>query len=379
MPLTVSLQELEDELIGIIAENIARVSESFTAFRPEIAFEKIKAERLKAVTEESVKAIAANAKITVPEAERLIKESGIAAALKDERLYRLALEKGIITNEAVRFAGSRSVTEIFTAAVNNAKTMLNLTNTGALSSARGAYLTAANQAYIETYAGVKTTAQAVMDAVTAMARSGITVVTYSGTRENGQKWERRDHIDVAVRRNLMTAINQANGKMTLARAEDWGSNLVEVSRHMGERPSHAEWSGKIYAIKGRTMKYANLYDATGYETAEGLKGVNCRHTFWAFIEGLSTRNDYGKLGYPDNDTPEGKAEIERIYKNTQAQRRYEREIRAAKREIAGLKGLGEDTGKAYAKLNNKENQLDGFLKSTRRTRRGNREQVAGFD
>ena len=101
-----------------------------------------------------------------------------------------------------------------------------------------------------------------------------------------------------------------------------------------------------------------------------MKGVNCRHTFWAFVEGISTPIDYDKLGYPD------KEENERIYEESQEQRRLEREIRAIKREIAALEGLGEDSASASLRLKRKQAELRAFIDSTGRTRRRNREWIS---
>ena len=277
------------------------------------------------LTDEAVRIIAANARLAAADVENMVASSGIAMLKKDEALYEKAYEFGKLSVNPKEVDLTRlNIQNIFNETIKNIKTDLNITNTSAFTSARKAFTDASNRAYMESYSGVKTTYQATRDAVVTMARDGITTVTYSGTRENGQKWERNDHIDVAVRRNTITTINQVNSRMTLGRAEQLGSDYVIVSKHRGERPSHAEWSGKAYSLSGGsgTMEDGTTYGdfaVTGYGTAEGLCGINCRHFFWSFIEGVSEAPDYAKMGYPTD-----KAEIERIYKDTQTQRRLER-------------------------------------------------------
>ena len=80
------------------------------------------------------------------------------------------------------------------------------------------------------------------------------------------------------------------------------------------------------------------------------------------------------MGYPTD-----KAEIERIYKDTQTQRRLEREIRGIKREIIALEGAGENIGSESVRLKGKESQLTRFLQDTGETRQRQRVLVPGFD
>ena len=67
---------------------------------------------------------------------------------------------------------------------------------------------------------------------------------------------------------------------------DW--DLVLVSAHMGARTgdggenpgNHSWWQGKIYSRSGKSKKFPP-FSLTGYGTASGLSGVNCRHSFGA--------------------------------------------------------------------------------------------------
>ena len=54
----------------------------------------------------------------------------------------------------------------------------------------------------------------------------------------------RDTLEVAVRRAVLTGVNQTAGKLQIARMDEMDWAFVETSAHAGARPSHAEWQGK---------------------------------------------------------------------------------------------------------------------------------------
>ncbi|WP_270302276.1 phage minor capsid protein [Baileyella intestinalis] len=76
----------------------------------------------------------------------------------------------------------------------------------------------------------------------------------------------------------------------------------------------------------------SITDATGYpDDPAGLKGYNCRHDFYPFIEGVSEPNPMVKE--PDPVTIDGKTYT--YYQATQKQRAIEREFRELKRRYIG--------------------------------------------
>lgn len=74
--------------------------------------------------------------------------------------------------------------------------------------------------------------------------------------------------------------------------------------------------------------YEALEDATGYGSVDGLCGVNCRHGFGPYRAGAPRAYD------PDPRHPSGLPGDE-VYRLEQGQRRRERGIREAKRDLAG--------------------------------------------
>lgn len=187
----------------------------------------------------------------------------------------------------------------------------NLTETEAYAS-NNAYVNAVDRAYLRVTTEGISLNQAIREAVEELAAQGITMV---GTG-------RREHVDVAVARNLRTAIARLAGDIALKQAIENGYTLVLVSAHLGARPTHEVWQGKVYSIVGDTPQYKDFYAATGYRTKLGLCGINCRHTFAAWKEGM---------GNPWKDIdPE---ESRKRYDLEQEQRRMERDIRALKRRV----------------------------------------------
>ena len=144
-----------------------------------------------------------------------------------------------------------------------------------------------------------------------------------------------DKLDVAVRRAVLTGVNQTCGKISLALAEEFGCDLMEITAHAGARPSHAVWQGQIVSRSGR-RGYLTLSDI-GYGTGPGFMGWNCRHSWNPFFEGISKRS------YTKEDIEALNAKyvpynggMYTEYEISQMQRKMEREIRATKRELTAF-------------------------------------------
>ena len=217
-----------------------------------------------------------------------------------------------------------------TLAVQHCMDDINLTNTQAISSLQKDFLDTVNSAYVRTLTGTTDLTKALRDSVHSLASRGVTIQyqTQTGKIIHSQ-------LDVAVRRNVVTTLNQTATEASIEVAEKMGTDLVEVSAHSGARPSHAVWQGGIYSLNGKTKGYRTLAEATGYGTPEGLCGPNCRHTFWPYFPGFSKQQDH-------DDIP-GIKENNEIYKRQQQQRAYERKMRECKREYQGAKISGDET------------------------------------
>lgn len=166
--------------------------------------------------------------------------------------------------------------------------------------------------------------KAVREAIKKVAQGGTYIVYPSG---------HKDTIEVAVLRAVRTGVNQANAKLVLDLAETTGQDLVLVSSHADARPAHQEWQGKIYSLSGKSKKYPEFREATGYGTVRGLCGANCRHTFTIYYPGVS-RNPYKRNNRDGN---------KKKYDYAQEQRKQERDIRKQNRIIDTLENAKAET------------------------------------
>lgn len=266
-----------------------------------------------------------------------------------------------------------------------AKTSGDITNltmtTG--SSAQGIYIEATNKAYMKVSSGGFSYYEAIKQAIREAAKDG----GYVLYRNN-----HRSQLDVAIRRSVLTGINQTAGKLTELYAADMDVEYYETSAHAGARPSHAVWQGRVFKIHGSTADYPNFAESTGYGTGSGLCGWNCRHSFYPFWPGIS-KPAYTKKQLDWFDEKRFRYNGEKLtdYECSQIQRRFEREIREYKRILASYdaaakesrsenldKCLKEGFMEESVNLKAKERELKSFCKQTNRSVDNARTQVVAY-
>lgn len=232
------------------------------------------------------------------------------------------------------------------------------------------FINVAGDIYKDIYTGKETMHQIIKRHVERMAGGGLTIThPVSG---------RVDRLDVAVRRSVLTAINQASGKVNLEYCDEAGLDLVEVTSHMGARPSHAAWQGGVYSRSGSSVKYPDFETSTGYGTGAGLCGWNCRHNFYGYVDGMPRARSDDEIADLDSGELHWGGETFTPYEASQKQRELERGIRATKRELIGLESAGKAVpqaerhiyAKAYetkaVKLARQRRELNSFCTSTGR-------------
>lgn len=106
-----------------------------------------------------------------------------------------------------------------------------------------------------------------------MTASGIRTVNYASGYGN--------RVPVAVRRAVMTGVHQLAAQINEQVAKDLGTDTYEVTWHAGHRPSHW-WGGNVYT-KQELISICRLGEV------DGLCGANCKHSYFAFVEGVSVR------------------------------------------------------------------------------------------
>ena len=220
----------------------------------------------------------------------------------------------------------------------------------------------ANRVYMNVQSGAFDYDTAMKSAVGELSKKGIATVQY----ENGHLVRRS--IEAAVRMNILTSINQTVANQTLNNAEELGVDRFEVSAHVGARPDHEAWQGKIYTRK-------ELYSVCELGTAGGLCGINCRHSFYPYFEGMEkhyTEDDLDEMA-GKKVTYNGE-ELSR-YEGEQKLRRIERNIRYYKRRALTQEAIGIDSTQARQKIGEWQATARDFTKQTGIARDSAREYV----
>lgn len=254
---------------------------------------------------------------------RKLYTAALKEALKnDEKIYRAAISEGYLSEDKNgvlnSYFGSVAFSNALKAGLQNTNGLMRNLCSSTAASANRLLSDELDLAFMKVTSGAFTADEAVFSAVKRLGNSGLTVVNYASGR--------KDKVDVAVRRAVITGIGQAAANVQLGLAADMGCDLVEVTAHLGARPTHQVWQGRIFSLSGTHPKYPEFRSSTGYGTGDGLCGWNCRHNFYPFFEGLSK-----PVGVPFT-----KEENDKVYRDTQKQRAYERAIRQSKRELAAL-------------------------------------------
>lgn len=121
-----------------------------------------------------------------------------------------------------------------------------------------AYQWALDQAALQVESSAISYNQAIGKAIKDLAEKGVCVVRDKNGKliKNRVKWQSGhiDHLDVSVRRAVMTGVNQINQKYREQSMDYLETDLVETTAHLGARniqgpngwEAHTEWQGKVY-------------------------------------------------------------------------------------------------------------------------------------
>ncbi len=195
--------------------------------------------------------------------------------------------------------------------------------------------------------------------------------------KKGRQWTPEAYVSMTLR---ATAGNVSTEAM-MARMDDRGLSLIQMSSHSGARPKCAKDQGKIFDrnngsgyvedLNGKKIRFYPL-SSSSYGEPDGILGINCGHHGTPFIPGISRQRYFPTEDFEENDT---------LYKKMQTQRTLERDVRKQKRlctlyDEAGDKDAFEE---ASVKLKSKEAALASYVKKNGLIRRKDREQVIGFD
>jgi len=196
------------------------------------------------------------------------------------------------------------------------------------------YQDALSGAVMDITSGASSYDKALGKVINAMTNSGLRWIDYdSGVHSR---------VNVAARRAVMTGFRQIQGKINEQAARELGTDSFEVSYHIGARPSHQEWQGKVYT-------YNQLEEICGLGTVTGLHGANCYHDYNAFIPGVSVRTytdeQLEQMMDEENSPKAYNGKEYTMYEALQEQRRLETVMRKTRQDIKLLQEgeAGRDT------------------------------------
>lgn len=355
-------QEIENDLLVSIVQDIdsnADVNiDNIESWHAE------KLNEIGAVNKRNNKIIAKYSGRTDEEVEKMFTNMSIESAEDDEKIYKKAIEKGLVEKQ-VPIADSPAINRVIKKAIEETDDVINLVNTKALQSGNKEFRNIINTTFIQVDSGIYDYKTAIRRAVFKLADKGITGQTYK--REDGTIINYS--LDAAVRREVVTSSLQTARDVQDERADEYGSDLFEVTSHIGARPKCAEDQGRIYSKSGKSKKYKAFAD-TSEGDADGLFGVNCKHQKFPYFDGISIKRH----------EPVPLRENNKVADEQTQQRYLERQVRKEKRRLIMLDQTGDVDGFAQSsvKLKQKEAKLNAFMESTGRTQQV-RTQEPGFN
>jgi hypothetical protein len=367
-----TLDRYPDKLVELYAEaeadiiaDMARRISTYNYFIPAAEWQFKKLQEMGNLHDDILKKLSKKTGKTKIELKALMKEAGATTLKADDAIYRKA---GL---NPLPISQSQALQTVIETGLNKTSGLFeNLTRTTA-NTATKQFERVADQAYMQITTGALDHNTAIRNAVKNLASKGVEVVKYPTGHAN--------YMDAAVRRAVLTGVNQTALKLQDARADEMGCDLVETSAHAGSRPEHAEWQGKIFSRGGKHPKYPDFISSTGYGTGEGLGGWNCRHSYYPFIEGVSepiyTKSELSKMEAKDY-TYNGEKLTE--HEAAQKQRYIERQIRRRKREYKGMEAAGLPTDEAASKIARWQEVQKDFIEQTGLKHQAAREQIAAF-
>lgn len=249
-----------------------------------------------------------------------IQQSEIAEAMEDAGVKALAYDDKVYRDAGLSPVPLTQSPELIRLMQRNYEATLHEWNNFTRSTAdkvQQLFLSELDHAYHLVSTGALSYSAAVKEVINTVVSDGVKVTYPTG---------HSDTIETATLRAVRTGISQATAQIQTTRMDEMDVDLVITSSHLGARPSHQVWQGKVFSRSGRSAKYPGFIESTGYGSVSGLCGANCRHSFSPYFEGMD--NPFERFDSEENV---------KQYEKEQRQRVLERRIRDTKREVMGLK------------------------------------------
>lgn len=355
-PLIALWQQVEDDILRDIARRIQKMG----TITETAAYQAWRLEQTKLLNTDIVKLISKYSGKSESTIRKMLVEAGTQTLQTEDAIHAAA---GVTLPEPNK---SQNLQNLLNAGYRQTTgTWKNLTATTANTVSRQ-FEDALDRAWLQVSSGAFDYQTAIRRAIRDLAEHMDGVTYPSG---------HRDSLEVAVRRATLTGVNQTCGKLQLERAQEAGCEFVEVTAHVGARDTgsgpanHASWQGKVYHVGGPVWYEGEYYkgfeETTGYGTGPGLCGWNCRHNFFSFWPGISSRvyTDEQLQAICAKDI-EYKGKKYSRYEINQMQRAKERQVRKWKKTYLMEKEAGLDTTQSALQLKEARKALSDFADAT---------------
>lgn len=211
-------------------------------------------------------------------------------------------------------------------------------------------------------AGTTTINKAIAETTIRWANRGIDTAFVD---RGGHVWNLERYSETVIR----STVNRTYNELRMSRMAEYGVELVLVSTLPDPREICSLIQGKVASMKPmdeNDTEYPSIFEY-GYGEPGGCRGINCRHQFFPFVEGLNENN---QREYSEEEMTKGR-------ELRQKQRYYERQVRKGKRALKVAEEVGDTDVIAHQKkiLRNRQKASREFVRESDLTRRYDKERI----
>lgn len=351
-------QALEEEIFEMIARRL-KTSRDYTSDTV-LEWQVDKLNQLRMVNNDTVKALSKTTGVAEKEIRKAIREAGIATIKSvDYELNNIYQTLPMPTH--IDSVLESFINQTFRELDNYVNQTLITTNFGQ-GTVTNMYRRIVEETTGKVLAGLTTTNKAVAETVIKWANKGIETAFID---RGGHTWHLERYAETVIR----STVNRTYNELRMSRMQEYDVDLVLVSALPDPRDICGQIQGKVASMKEPSQNdsgYPSIYEF-GYGNPGGIRGINCRHMFFPFVEGIM-----------ENNQPQySQEEMSYNRELRQKQRYYERQIRMAKRslKLAEIMGDEETILKQKRLLRNRQARIREFISEHDLTRRYENERV----
>lgn len=287
--------------------------------------------KLGGLTKDVVKLISKNIGIPQQQLIDLIESDGLKVAKGFNKELATALKKpNIDISLAERSIINSYASQMFVGINNYVNQTLLTTNYGSNTVAK-TYQKVIDKTVLDVLVGKKKASKALNSIIYQWRDNGMKSALID---KAGHAWSLEGYTRTVINSTTSRVYND----LRVQSMKDFDSVLCVMSSHVAARPACAPIQGKVVCIVPHDdprcdNNYPNIYDH-GYGEPGGTQGVNCGHTLWPYIKGISENHQ------PQYDPKEAVQKMQVLQK----QRYLERGVRASKHKLELAKRLGDTDG-----------------------------------